>query len=81
MNGFYPVSQKGCLGRPTRPSLCSLPPAPLSKNSALKASPARYGMCSGLARGLLALELTVLGSVPGELSSSFLGVGQGCAGP
>lgn len=43
-------------------SLCSLPPVLLSQNSVLRASQARAGMHSGLARGLLALERTVLGS-------------------
>lgn len=49
-----------------------------------QASPAQPGMCSGLAHGLLALELTLLGSEPGELAALFtsllLGAGQGCTG-
>lgn len=67
-----PVSQKGCPGRPRMTSLCSLPPPLLSKNSALRASSVRSGICWGLAQGLLASQFIVLGSVPGELSALFM---------
>ena len=72
-HSFYPVSQKGYLERAhgDLPVLTATATV-FQERYALRASPARPGVCSRLGHGLLALELSGLGSVPGELSALFL---------
>lgn len=69
---LLPCEPKGLPGEGPWGPPCAATATVFQERYALRASPARPGVCSRLAHGLLALELSGLGSVPGELSALFL---------